>query len=83
METRLTLNNKEVVISPERPFAIIGERVNPTRRKKLAETMAQGDFTVVLEDARKQLEAGAHILDVNAGIPGADEPALLRAPSRP
>jgi 5-methyltetrahydrofolate--homocysteine methyltransferase len=78
METKLTFKNKEVVISPERPFTIIGERINPTRRKKLAETMAQGDFSVALEDARKQIEAGAHVLDVNAGIPGADEPALLR-----
>jgi 5-methyltetrahydrofolate--homocysteine methyltransferase len=78
METRLTLNNHTVVISPERPFAIIGERINPTRRKKLAESMAQGNFSVAQEDARKQVEAGAQILDVNAGIPGADEPALLR-----
>jgi 5-methyltetrahydrofolate--homocysteine methyltransferase len=78
METKLTFKNKEVVISPERPFTIIGERINPTRRKKLAETMAQGDFSVALEDARKQIEAGAQVLDVNAGIPGADEPALLR-----
>lgn len=77
METRLTFESKEVIISPDRPFTIIGERINPTRRKKLAETMAQGDFSVALEDARKQLEAGAHVLDVNAGIPGADEPALL------
>jgi len=78
METRLTLNNHTIIISPERPFAIIGERINPTRRKKLAESMAQGDFSVVQQDAIKQVEAGAHILDVNAGIPGADEPALLR-----
>ena len=78
METKLTFKDKDVIISPERPFTIIGERINPTRRKKLAETMAQGDFSVVLEDARKQIEAGAQVLDVNAGIPGADEPALLR-----
>jgi 5-methyltetrahydrofolate--homocysteine methyltransferase len=56
---------------------IIGERINPTRRKKLAETMAKGDFSVVQEDARKQVEAGAQVLDVNAGIPGEDEPELL------
>ena len=78
METKLSSKTHTVVISPEKPFAIIGERINPTRRKKLAETMAQGDFSVVQEDARKQVEAGAQILDVNAGIPGADEPALLR-----
>lgn len=78
METKLTLNNKTVIISPDRPFTIIGERINPTRRKKLAETMTIGDFSVAQEDARKQVEAGAHVLDVNAGIPGGDEPALLR-----
>jgi len=69
METKLTCNNKEVIISPERPFTIIGERINPTRRKKLAETMAQGDFSVVLEDARRQIEAGAHVLDVTPASP--------------
>ncbi len=78
METRLTYKENVAVISPDTPFAIIGERINPTRRKKLAESMAQGDFSVVQEDARKQVAAGAQILDVNAGIPGADEPALLR-----
>lgn len=78
METRLTNRDRTVIISPERPFTIIGERINPTRRKKLAETMAQGDYSVALEDARKQVEAGAQVLDINAGIPGGDEPALLR-----
>jgi len=78
METKLTLNDRSVIISPDNPFTIIGERINPTRRKKLAETMARGDFSVVQEDARKQVDAGAQILDVNAGIPGGDEPALLR-----
>lgn len=78
METVLTYKDKRVVISPEQPFVIIGERINPTRRKKLAETMAQGDFSVALEDARKQVEAGAQVLDVNAGIPGGDEPTLLK-----
>ena len=77
MQTILSLNEKKVIIAPERPFVIIGERINPTRRKKLAETMSLGDFSVVQEDARRQVEAGAHVLDVNAGIPGGDEPALL------
>jgi 5-methyltetrahydrofolate--homocysteine methyltransferase len=77
METRLSIRDRVVVISPDSPFTIIGERINPTRRKKLAETMSQGDFSVVQEDARKQVEAGAKVLDVNAGIPGGDEPALL------
>ena len=77
METRLTYKDKEVVISPDRPFTIIGERINPTRRKKLAESMALGDYSVALEDARNQIAAGAQVLDVNAGIPGGDEPVLL------
>jgi 5-methyltetrahydrofolate--homocysteine methyltransferase len=78
METILTINAKKVIISPEQPFTIIGERINPTRRKKLAESMAAGDFSIVQDDALRQVEAGAQVLDVNAGIPGGDEPALLR-----
>jgi 5-methyltetrahydrofolate--homocysteine methyltransferase len=78
METKLSLKDKTITISPEHPFVMIGERINPTRRKKLAATMEQGDFSMVQEDARAQVEAGAQVLDVNAGIPGADEPALLR-----
>jgi 5-methyltetrahydrofolate--homocysteine methyltransferase len=78
METKLTYQNNEVVIGQAHPFVIIGERINPTRRKKLASSMAQGDFSIVQEDAMRQVEAGAQVLDVNAGIPGADEPVLLR-----
>jgi len=78
METKLTLNEKTVIVSPDHPFVMIGERINPTRRKKLAATMAEGDFSMVQEDALLQVAAGAQVLDVNAGIPGADEPALLR-----
>ena len=78
METTLSLKDNTVIISPNHPFRIIGERINPTRRKKLAATMAERDFSIVQEEARKQVEAGAYILDVNAGIPGGDEPALLK-----
>lgn len=78
METTLSYKDKRVVIGPERPFVIIGERINPTRRKKLVESLLQGDFSLVQEEALKQLKAGAQVLDVNAGVPGADEPALLR-----
>lgn len=78
MQTILSFNEKKVIIAYDQPFVIIGERINPTRRKKLAETMSVGDFSTVQDDARKQVEAGAHVLDVNAGIPGGDEPALLR-----
>jgi 5-methyltetrahydrofolate--homocysteine methyltransferase len=77
METKVSYKDKTITISPESPFKIIGERINPTRRKKLASSMAEGDFSLVQEDAIKQVEAGAHILDVNAGVPGADEPALM------
>jgi 5-methyltetrahydrofolate--homocysteine methyltransferase len=78
METKLSLKDREVIIGPEYPFVVIGERINPTRRKKLAASMAQGDFSIVQEDARRQVEAGAQVLDVNAGIPGGDEPSMLR-----
>jgi 5-methyltetrahydrofolate--homocysteine methyltransferase len=67
----------EVVIGFERPFCIIGERINPTGRKKLAAEMAAGDFSTVEVDALAQVAAGAHMLDVNAGIPLADEPKIL------
>jgi 5-methyltetrahydrofolate--homocysteine methyltransferase len=65
------------MIGPERPFTIIGERINPTGRKLLAVEMAAGNFDRVHNDAIAQVEAGAHMLDVNAGIPMADEPAIL------
>jgi 5-methyltetrahydrofolate--homocysteine methyltransferase len=68
---------KEVVIGFGRPFVMIGERINPTGRKLLAEEMKNGDFSRVEADAIAQVEAGAHMLDVNAGIPLADEPAML------
>ncbi|MCL5994959.1 MAG: dihydropteroate synthase [Chloroflexi bacterium] len=77
METQLTSGKQQVIISPDQPFVIIGERINPTRRKKLSETLAAGNFSVALEDARSQVAAGAQVLDVNAGVPGADEPKLL------
>jgi 5-methyltetrahydrofolate--homocysteine methyltransferase len=56
---------------------MIGERINPTGRKLLAAEMAAGDYTRVISDALAQVEAGAQMLDVNAGIPLADEPAIL------
>ena len=78
METTLSSRTKTVVISPEKPFVIIGERINPTGRKKLAEEMAAGDFSRVRADALAQVEAGAHVLDVNSGVPGADDSAIMR-----
>jgi 5-methyltetrahydrofolate--homocysteine methyltransferase len=76
-DTVISSNSKEVIIGFERPFAVIGERINPTGRKLLAEEMKVGDYSRVEADAVAQVAAGAHILDVNAGIPLADEPAIL------
>ncbi len=76
-DTVVSSATREVVIGFNRPFVIIGERINPTGRKILAAEMAAGDFTRVEADARAQVEAGAQMLDVNAGIPLADEPAIL------
>ncbi len=77
METVLTSPTKSVRIGPDHPFVIIGERINPTGRKLLAAEMAAGNFDRVRKDALAQVAAGAHMLDVNAGIPLADEPGIL------
>ena len=77
METILTSPTQEVRIGPEHPFVIIGERINPTGRKLLAAEMAAGDYERVKSDALAQVAAGAQMLDVNAGIPMIDEPAVL------
>ena len=79
METILRSRTREVVISGDRPFVIIGERINPTGRKVLAAEMKEGRMDRVRADAIAQAAAGAHMLDVNAGIPAIDEPALLVA----
>ena len=76
-DTVISSATKEVVIGFERPFVLIGERINPTGRKLLAAEMAAGDYSRVQADALAQVEAGAHMLDVNAGIPLADEPRIL------
>ena len=76
-DTVISSGAREVVIGFERPFVMIGERINPTGRKMLTEEMKAGDFGRVEADAIAQVAAGAHVLDVNAGIPLADEPALL------
>src|SRR2546429_7462847 len=79
METRVSSRGREVVISVDRPFVIIGERINPTGRKVLAAEMKEGLMDRVRADAEAQAAAGAQMLDVNAGIPAIDEPALLVA----
>ncbi len=76
-DTVVSSASKEVVIGFERPFVVIGERINPTGRKLLAEEMRNGDYSRVESDAIAQVEAGAQILDVNAGIAMADEPKIL------
>src|SRR5918993_2399371 len=77
IETVVSSATREIVLGFDRPFVMIGERINPTGRKLLAEEMKAGDFSRVQRDALAQVEAGAHMLDVNAGIPLADEPAIL------
>jgi len=77
METSIRSETKEVVISIDRPFVIIGEKINPTGRKKLAAALKDGDFEYVKQIALRQVAAGADILDVNVGVPGVDEVDLL------
>ena len=81
MQTVVKSPTKTVMIGPEHPFVIIGERINPTGRKALAAEMQAGDFSRVERDALRQVRAGAHILDVNAGVPSAEpekiEPELM------
>lgn len=76
-DTVLSSATKEVVIGFDRPFVVIGERINPTGRKLLAAEMKEGDYSRVVADALAQVAAGAQMLDVNAGIPMADEPRIL------
>jgi 5-methyltetrahydrofolate--homocysteine methyltransferase len=76
-QTVISSASKDVVIGFDRPFVMIGERINPTGRQLLAAEMLDGDFSRVEADALAQVAAGAHMLDVNAGIPLADEAALL------
>jgi 5-methyltetrahydrofolate--homocysteine methyltransferase len=77
VDTVVSSAAREHVIGSGRPFTIIGERINPTGRKKLAAEMAAGDFSTVIADVDAQVRAGAQMLDVNAGIPLADEPGIL------
>ena len=67
-----------MTIGADQPFCIIGERINPTGRKTFAEELRNGDLSTVTADARAQVDAGADMLDVNAGIPLVDEPELLK-----
>jgi len=77
MQTTVSSAAREVVIGDGRPTVLIGERINPTGRKKLAAALAAGDMDVVSREALAQVEAGADILDVNVGSSGVDEAGLL------
>ena len=76
-KTLISSDKQEITIGFDAPFCVIGERINPTGRNLLATEMAAGNYSRVLSDAVAQVEAGATVLDVNAGIPMADEPAIL------
>jgi 5-methyltetrahydrofolate--homocysteine methyltransferase len=78
LTTVISSKSQSVEINRANPTVIIGERINPTGRKKMLKALQEGNFDMVRSDAKKQVEAGAKILDVNAGVPGADEPALLK-----
>ncbi len=77
MITILRGSGKEVLIDTEGPVVIIGESINPTRRKKLVSTLQENNFEFVLELAKSQIDAGADVLDVNVGFPGVDDITLL------
>jgi 5-methyltetrahydrofolate--homocysteine methyltransferase len=78
MHTTLQSRSSTVVIGHDQPFCVIGERINPTGRKRFAEELRGGDLSTVAIDARAQVDAGADMLDVNAGIPLVDEAELLK-----
>jgi len=77
MKTILRGRSSEVVIDTEGPVVIIGESINPTRRKKLVETLSRNDFSFAIDLARAQIETGADVLDVNVGFPGVDDESLM------
>jgi 5-methyltetrahydrofolate--homocysteine methyltransferase len=77
MKTILRSRTKEVIINTDGPVIIIGESINPTRRKKLVSTLQDGNFAFVLEIAKSQIDAMADMLDVNVGFPGVDDVKLL------
>jgi len=77
MKTLLKGKMNEVIIDTNGPVIVIGECINPTRRKKLVTTLQEGNFDYVLELAESQIKAGADVLDINVGFPGVDDVKLL------
>ena len=77
MHTTLRSRSKTVLIGHDQPFCIIGERINPTGRKAFQQQLRAGDLSQVLIDVEQQIAGGAHELDINMGVPLADEPALI------
>jgi 5-methyltetrahydrofolate--homocysteine methyltransferase len=77
MQTRVSSPTREVIIGDDQPTVLIGERLNPTGKKKLAEALQNDDMEFIRKEALSQVQAGADILDVNCGVPGVDEVALL------
>ncbi len=78
MITTLKSEKKEIKIGIDRPFVIIGEKINPTGHKKLAAALTEGNLDYVREVAERQVAWGADVLDVNVGVPGIDEPAVIK-----
>jgi len=78
METIIRSGTETVTISPDRPLVLIGERINPTGRKKMAAAIEQRNLDLIREEALKQVREGAHVLDVNVGVSGIDEPLVLK-----
>jgi 5-methyltetrahydrofolate--homocysteine methyltransferase len=78
MKTELTSKTKKTVLDTDGPFVVIGEKINPTGRKKLAAALQEGNLDYVRDLANKQVAAGADVLDVNVGVPGVDDVALLQ-----
>lgn len=78
MQTIIRSASRVVIIGYDQPVVIIGERINPTGRKKLADALEAGDMSLVQSEAKAQVEAGAQLLDVNVGVSGVDEKDLMR-----
>lgn len=78
MDTLLRGKKRTVTISTEGPVVIIGEKINPTGRKRLQAGLQEGDFSYVVSLATTQVEAGAQVLDINVGVPGLDDVSLMR-----